>query len=200
MTFFTYISLNRLIFSKKHQNHCTLLWSFLSPSPRYSRPSWLINLKSMGGRVQRIWLFFLNEEHTEPLMGAKLKYKTHLLNMFFYFFEPFFARLAWKFSKSANMINKKNLNQKRYQNTQNFTLISNPLKKLLKMHKKSYKQNKFDEHEEKWKCILYFCHDFANNFLWCIFQNFFNRFEISVKSAFFDTHIEFLGKIFFCSY
>jgi hypothetical protein len=31
---------------------------------------------------------------------------------------------------------------------QNFTLISNPLKKLLKnAHKESYKQNKFDEHE-----------------------------------------------------
>jgi hypothetical protein len=36
-------------------------------------------------------------------------------------------------------------NQKRCQKTQNFTLIS---KKLWKnAHKKSYKQNKFDEHE-----------------------------------------------------
>jgi hypothetical protein len=35
-----------------------------------------------------------------------------------------------------------------YQKTQNFTLISNPLKKLLKnIQKKSYKQHKFDEHE-----------------------------------------------------
>jgi hypothetical protein len=33
---------------------------------------------------------------------------------------------------------------------QNFTLISNPLKKLKKCTKKSYKQNKFDEHEQKW--------------------------------------------------
>jgi hypothetical protein len=36
-------------------------------------------------------------------MGAKLKSKTHLLNMFFDFFEPFIARLASMFSKSANM-------------------------------------------------------------------------------------------------
>ncbi len=35
-------------------------------------------------------------------------------------------------------------------------LISNPLKKLLKnAPKKSYKQNKFDKHELKWKkCIF----------------------------------------------
>ncbi len=39
-------------------------------------------------------------------------------------------------------------NQKRYQKTQNLTLISNPLKKLLKnAPKKSYKKNKFDAHE-----------------------------------------------------
>ncbi len=35
-----------------------------------------------------------------------------------------------------------------YQKTQNFTLISNPFKKLLKnAPKKSYQQNKFDKHE-----------------------------------------------------
>ncbi len=35
----------------------------------------------------------------DPLMCAKLKSKTHLLNMFFDFFEPFFAHLSWKFEK-----------------------------------------------------------------------------------------------------
>jgi len=67
-------------------------------------------------------------------MGAKLKSKTHLLNDFFLFFEPFFARLASKFEKSTNMTKKIFFceNQKRCQKTQNFTLISNPLKKLLK--------------------------------------------------------------------
>jgi hypothetical protein len=39
-------------------------------------------------------------------------------------------------------------NQERYQKAQNFTLISNLLKKLEKnKHEKSYQQKKFDEHE-----------------------------------------------------
>ncbi len=37
-------------------------------------------------------------------------------------------------------------------------------------------------------------------FLRGIFQNFFNRLEISVKFGFFDTHIEFVTKNFFPSY
>ncbi len=63
-------------------------------------------------------------------MGAKLKSKTHLLTTCFGFFEPFFARLASKFSKSANMTPKFFFNQKIYQKTQNFKLILNPLKKM----------------------------------------------------------------------
>jgi hypothetical protein len=52
-------------------------------------------------------LTFLKKiKKSDPLMGAKLKSKTHLLNIrFFIFFEPFFARLASKFSKSANVRN-----------------------------------------------------------------------------------------------
>jgi hypothetical protein len=42
-------------------------------------------------------------KNTDSLMGAKLKSKTHLQDMFFDFLEPFFARLASKFSKSADM-------------------------------------------------------------------------------------------------
>jgi hypothetical protein len=38
-------------------------------------------------------------KNTDPLMGAKLKPKTHLQNTFLDFFEPFFARLAPKFEK-----------------------------------------------------------------------------------------------------
>ncbi len=75
-------------------------------------------------------------------MDAKLKSKTHLLN-------TFFARLASKFSKSANMLKIKFVgkNHEWYQKTQNFTLILNPLKKCLKnVPKNSYKQNKFDEY------------------------------------------------------
>jgi hypothetical protein len=42
-------------------------------------------------------------KNIDPLMGAKFKSKTHLLNKFFLSFEPFFAHLASKFSKSDNM-------------------------------------------------------------------------------------------------
>ncbi len=38
-------------------------------------------------------------KNTDPLMGSKLKSKTHLLNTFFWFFEP----LASKFEKSTNI-------------------------------------------------------------------------------------------------
>ncbi len=41
------------------------------------------------------------------------------------------------------------------------------------MHQKSYKQNKFDEHEEKWKKCIYFRHDFANNFFGAFFSKLF---------------------------
>ena len=47
-------------------------------------------------------------KNTDPLMGAKLKSKTHLLNYVFRFFEPFFAHLASKFEKSTNRTFKKN--------------------------------------------------------------------------------------------
>jgi hypothetical protein len=46
-------------------------------------------------------------KNTDPLMGAKLKSKTHLQNTFFSFYAPFFAHLASKFAKSANMTKKK---------------------------------------------------------------------------------------------
>ncbi len=63
-----------------------------------------------------------------------------------------FARLVSKFSKSAKMTPKKfylKKIKKRYKKTENFMLILNPLKKLLKNapKSKSYKQNKFDGHE-----------------------------------------------------
>ncbi len=64
-------------------------------------------------------------------MGAKLKSKTHLLDMFFDFLKPFFARLASKFSKSADMTQKKIFLIKK-----EFHADLNLLKKLLKLHQK----------------------------------------------------------------
>ncbi len=83
-------------------------------------------------------------------MGAKLKSKTHLQNTFFDFWAVC-LRVCSQSSKKV-LIWPKNFFffkiRKRCQKTQNLTLISNPLKKLWKnAPKKSYKQNKFDEHE-----------------------------------------------------
>ncbi len=83
-------------------------------------------------------------------MGAKLKSKTHLQNTLFDFLSRF-LRVWLQSLKKVPVWPKKIFfwkNQKMCQKTQNFTLISNPLKKLLKnAPKKSYKQNKFDEYE-----------------------------------------------------
>ncbi len=80
-------------------------------------------------------------------MGAKFKSKTHLLDTFLSL-APLFARLASKFEKSTNMTFNKFLKKiTKVSKTQNFTPVSNPLKKLLKNNsQKSYMQNKFDEH------------------------------------------------------
>ncbi len=84
-------------------------------------------------------------------MGAKLKSKTHLLNTFFDFLSNFLR--VWLQSLKKVQIRPKKIFcfekiKKMCKKTQNFMLILNPLKRLLKnAHKKSYKQNKFDEHE-----------------------------------------------------
>jgi hypothetical protein len=64
-------------------------------------------------------------------MGAKLKSKTHLQNIFFDLLSRFCA-FGFKVLKSATMTQQIFLgkNKKRYKKTQNFTLISNALKKF----------------------------------------------------------------------
>ncbi len=128
-------------------------------------------------RVQRIWLFFRKMKNTDPLMGAKLKSKTHLLNKFFWFFEPFFASLALNFEKVLIWPLKKFIwkNQKRCLKTQNFTLISNPLKKLLTNAQKKVTSKTSLTNVSKSEKSAYFRHVFANNFFWCIFANLFQR-------------------------
>jgi hypothetical protein len=79
------------------------------------------------------------------LKVAKRKSKTHLIDTFFDFWRCFFACLASKFEKMTHM--KKNKKILKHQKTQNFMLISNPLKKLKNTPTKCYMQNKFDEHE-----------------------------------------------------
>jgi hypothetical protein len=48
--------------------------------------------------------FLKKIKNTDPLMGAKLKSKTHLLNMFFDFLRRFFGRLASKFEKVGKVL------------------------------------------------------------------------------------------------
>ncbi len=85
--------------------------------------------------------------------------------------------------------------QKRYQN---FTLISNPLKKLLKNIPKKVISNTSLSKSLK---IAYFCHIFANNFFWCIFSKLFQRIHNHREIlGFLKPKSNLLLKIFFCSY
>ncbi len=116
-------------------------------------------------------------------MDAKLKSKTHLLNTFFYFLSRFLR--IWLQSLKKGLIWPKNFffekNRKRCEKTQNFTLISNPLKKL-------------------WKNAL-FRHVFANNFFWYIFSKRFQRIRNQREILRFLTPFSILSeKIFFRSY
>ncbi len=82
-------------------------------------------------------------------MGAKLKSKTHLLNTFFDFVSRFLRVLLQSFQKVI-ICPKKNVNQKRYQQSKNpefhagFEYVEKVVKKCII---KSYKISKFEEHE-----------------------------------------------------
>ncbi len=107
----------------------------------------------------------------------------------FPFFELFFVHLASKFEKSANktLKNKFLKKSKRYQKTQNFTLISNPLEKCEKIYPKKVISKNVTEicTFPTFTHVFQLC--FAYNFFWCIFKNLFNGFEISMKFCFFGT-------------
>jgi hypothetical protein len=70
---------------------------------------------------------------TQPVDSCITKFYNRFIKKGLPFLEPFFACLASKFEKSTNKTFKIFLtNQERYQKAQNFTLISNPLKKFFK--------------------------------------------------------------------
>ncbi len=112
-------------------------------------------------------------KNTDPLMGTKLKLKTHLQNTFFWFFEPFFGRLASKFSKSANMTQKSRISRWFWIRW-----------KSCKNAQKSFKQNKLTNMRKSEKSA-YFRHVFANNF----FVHFFKTFSTDYKSAWNSTFL-----------
>ncbi len=113
-------------------------------------------------------------------MGAKLKYKTHLQNKFFNFFEPFRTLLASKFANIAKILE----------------IIKNPIELHAKFksgekvtknaHTKNYKRTNFTKISKSGKSA-YVPHVY---FFWCFFYNFFKGFEISMKFciALCDTH------------
>ena len=131
-------------------------------------------------------------------MGKKLKSKTHLLD--FLIFWAVFGAFGFKVWKKYWYGRKKIFfwkNRKRCQKTQNFTLISNPLKKLWKNAQKKVISKSLTNMSESEKSA-FFRHVFANNFFFgTFFQNFFNGFKISVKFCVFWHLFRFLKFFFF---
>ncbi len=80
-------------------------------------------------------------------MGAKLKSKTHLQNMFYDFLSRFLR--AWKKFEKVLIWPKKNffLIKKGTKNAEFHADFESIEKVVKKYTKKSYKQHKFDEHE-----------------------------------------------------
>ncbi len=129
-------------------------------------------------------------------MVAILKSKTHLLNTFFNFLSHFLR--VWLQSLKKVLIWPKIFfffNQKRFQN---FTLISNPLKKLLKNAPKKIISKTSLTNMSKSEKSAYFRQVFANNFF---LVNFFKPFSTDSKSArnsvFFIPILNFCKKKFF---
>ncbi len=83
-------------------------------------------------------------------MGAKLKSKTHLQNTFFYFFSRFLRVWLQSLKKVLIWPIKKILLKKSKKVSKNAEFhadFESVEKIVIKCTKKSYKQNKFDEHE-----------------------------------------------------
>ncbi len=77
-------------------------------------------------------------------MGAKINSKTHLLNKFLDFLISFLRVWLPSFQKVLIWPNKFLYIYKRYKKTQNFTLISNPLKKFEKNASKKFISKRTD--------------------------------------------------------
>ncbi len=117
----------------------------------------------------------------------------HLQNTFFDLLSHFLHFLFLKFLKKCKyelnkLFFKLRKVSKKCQKARNFTLISNlVLKSILKRHQKSYKQNKH----------IFVTFLLITFFLWGIFQTFSTDLKSAWNSAFFNTYLEFLNKIFF---
>ncbi len=131
----------------------------------------------MSTRVQRIWLFRKWRTQT-LLMGAKLKSKTHLQNIFFCFFEPFLRIWLQSLQKVLKW----------------FWIR---WKSCKKMHKKVISKTSLTN-MSKSEISAYFRHVFSNNFFVFIFSKLFQRIQNQREILHFLIPIlNFLIKIFF---
>ncbi len=81
-------------------------------------------------------------------MGAKLKYKIHLLNTFFDFLSRFLR--VWLQSLKKILIWQKKIfffKSKKVSKNAEFHADFESVEKVVKIAQKNYKQNKFEEHE-----------------------------------------------------
>ncbi len=142
-------------------------------------------------------------KNTDPLMGAKLKSKTHLQNLFFDFLSRFLR--VWLQSFQNVLIWPKKIFfflQKIYQKRRISHWFRIRWKKCKKMHTKKVIGKTRLANMTKSEKSAYFRHIFANNFL-CVhlFKTFSTDSKSAWNSAFCDTRIEFFNlKKFFCSY
>ena len=131
-------------------------------------------------------------KNTDHLMGAKFKSVSR-----------FFARLASKFIKSANITQNFFffLIKKRYQKRRISCWFWIRWKSFEKMPRKKVISKTSLTNMSKSEKSAFFRHVFANNFFGTFFQNFFNGFEISVKFCVFWHLFRFFPKkIFLRSY
>ena len=113
-------------------------------------------------------------KNTDPLMGAKLKSKTHLQNMFFDFLSRFLR--IWLQSLQKVLIWPK----KRYQKRRISRWFRIRWKSCKKMHQKKVTSKTSLTNISKSEKSAYFRHIFANNFFWV---HFFKTFSTDLKSA-----------------
>ncbi len=139
----------------------TLFWTPASPWPDFLHPGWkwpphkshdksVFPQEGLAIRVQRIWLFY-RKWNIQTLWWMQNWNLRHIYKIRFLIFWAVFCAAGLKFWKKCYYDLKIiffEKNQERYQKTQKFTLISNPLKKFQKNeHEKSYKPNRFHEHK-----------------------------------------------------
>ncbi len=134
-------------------------------------------------------------------MGAKLKSKTHLQNMFFDFLSRF-LRVRLQNLQKVLIRPKKNFCWKKSEKISKnaeFCADFESVKKVEKMYQKKLWAKKVRRTWVKSEKRAFFRHIFDNNFFMVYFFKTFSTDSKSVwNSAFFDTQIEFFQKIFFC--